>query len=107
GAMSAETIRGLKPWDRFWSQWAGAIFLRAYVNRARAGAFLPGSAAELEILLHVNLLNKAKYELGYELNNRPTWLDIPLEGILQLMEPESNASASQGATGEITALPTS
>jgi maltose alpha-D-glucosyltransferase/alpha-amylase len=31
-------------------------------------------------------LEKAFYELNYELNNRPTWTKIPLQGILQLME---------------------
>jgi maltose alpha-D-glucosyltransferase/alpha-amylase len=86
GAMSPEAVRRLEPWARFWSHWAGAIFLGAYVKRARAGTFLPASSAELKILLEVNLLNKAIYELGYELNNRPAWLKIPLEGILRLME---------------------
>jgi maltose alpha-D-glucosyltransferase/alpha-amylase len=86
GAMSAETVARLAPWARFWSHWAGAIFLRAYLSRARAGTFLPASTAELKTLLEVNLLNKALYELGYELNNRPAWLRIPLEGILELME---------------------
>ena len=86
GAISAETVRRLEPWARFWSQSAGAIFLGAYLSRARTGSFLPATPAELKVLLEVNLLNKALYELGYELNNRPAWLKIPLEGILQLME---------------------
>ena len=37
-------------------------------------------------MLSAYLLNKAAYEIGYELNNRPAWLAIPLKGILQLME---------------------
>ena len=86
GALSTEAVRRLEPWARFWSQWAGAIFCSAYLRRARAGTFLPGSPPEWKVLLEVNLLNKALYELGYELNNRPAWLKIPLEGILQLME---------------------
>jgi maltose alpha-D-glucosyltransferase/alpha-amylase len=86
GSIWAETVRRLEPWARFWSHWAGAIFLHAYLQRAKTGHFLPANQAELENLLEVNLLNKALYELGYELNNRPAWLQIPLEGILQLME---------------------
>jgi len=86
GAIHPEAAGRLEPWARFWSYWVSVIFLGAYLGRARSGQFLPASDAELKILLEVNLLNKATYELGYELNNRPTWLKIPLEGILQLME---------------------
>jgi len=86
GAIHPEAASRLEPWARFWSHWVSEIFLGAYLSRARTGQFLPATDAELKILLEVNLLNKATYELGYELNNRPAWLKIPLEGILQLME---------------------
>jgi len=86
GAINPEAMNWLESWARFWSDWAAIIFLDAYLSRARAGAFLPATTAELKVLLEVNLLNKALYELGYELNNRPGWLKIPLEGILQLIE---------------------
>jgi starch synthase (maltosyl-transferring) len=42
----------------------------------------------LGVLLNIFLLDKAVYELGYELNNRPDWLRIPLRGILQLLAQE-------------------
>ena len=46
----------------------------------------------MNILLDVYLLEKALYELGYELNNRPDWVRIPLAGILQLLQsPEAAA----------------
>jgi maltose alpha-D-glucosyltransferase / alpha-amylase len=35
-------------------------------------------------MLDIYLLEKAAYELGYELNNRPDWVSVPLEGILEL-----------------------
>jgi maltose alpha-D-glucosyltransferase/alpha-amylase len=41
---------------------------------------------ELQILLNVYLLEKAIYELGYELNHRPDWVKVPLHGILQLVD---------------------
>ena len=62
------------------------VFLKAYLG-ARAGRGISAeNHNELKTLLEVNLINKALYELGYELNNRPAWLKIPFEGILQLME---------------------
>ena len=50
-----------------------------------AGGFAPRE--ELELLLGVYVLEKAVYELRYELNNRPGWVAIPLRGIAQLLEP--------------------
>jgi predicted trehalose synthase len=39
----------------------------------------------LRHLLDAYLLDKAAYEIGYELNNRPDWVHVPLEGMLQLL----------------------
>ncbi len=57
-----------------------------YLAVAKEGAFLPRTREELSILLDTYLLEKAIYELGYELNNRPDWVKLPLLGILSLME---------------------
>ena len=62
----------------------GAEFLRAYRNTAQDAQFLPSSDEGFRKLLAVFLLDKALYELSYELNNRPTWVRIPLMGILSL-----------------------
>ena len=62
-----------------------AAFLRAYLPGASAAAFLPNDEGQLAVLLRAYLLDKALYELSYELNNRPTWVPIPLEGILALI----------------------
>ena len=47
---------------------------------------LPKDPEQLRILFDAYVLEKAIYEIGYELNNRPDWLKVPLEGILQLMK---------------------
>jgi len=81
-----EQFATLEPWARRWHRWVGAVFLRSYLATARAALFLPQSRAELQTLLDAFLLDKAVYELRYELNNRPTWARIPIEGILQSMQ---------------------
>jgi maltose alpha-D-glucosyltransferase/alpha-amylase len=50
--------------------------------------FLPHGREDFQVLLDAYLLEKAIYELGYELNNRPDWVRVPLAGILHLLEPE-------------------
>jgi maltose alpha-D-glucosyltransferase/alpha-amylase len=76
----------LEPWILFWHQWVTAVFLRTYMETASEGPFLPRTRREVEVLLDGLLLEKATYELLYELNNRPEWVKIPIAGILQLLE---------------------
>ena len=76
----------LEPWARVWNIWVCKTFLESYIEHAAAGEFLPVDREEVDILLNIYLLEKALYELGYELNNRPDWIQIPLTGILQLLE---------------------
>ena len=76
---------GLLAWGQFWERWVSASFLSSYLEAAAESAFLPKNKQELRILLDAYLLEKAIYELGYELNSRPDWVGIPLRGILQLM----------------------
>ncbi|MDX6526224.1 MAG: maltose alpha-D-glucosyltransferase / alpha-amylase, partial [Gaiellales bacterium] len=73
-------------WARFWYGWSAASFLRAYLETARAAGFLPGTDRDISVLLDAHMLEKAAYELRYEANNRPDWVQIPAQGILQLLE---------------------
>jgi maltose alpha-D-glucosyltransferase / alpha-amylase len=77
----------LKLWAQYWQQWVSARFLREYLSVASKARFLPLTENEFAVLLQAYLLEKAIYELGYELNNRPDWVWLPIQGILQLMEP--------------------
>jgi maltose alpha-D-glucosyltransferase/alpha-amylase len=74
----------LRAWARLWENAASAEFLRAYRTAIAADPTLLPSAERAQALLTVYLLEKALYELLYELNNRPAWLRIPLAGILSL-----------------------
>ena len=53
-------------------------------SATKGAAFLPARPADLEALLQLFMLDKALYELGYELNNRPDWVHIPLAGLLRV-----------------------
>ncbi len=80
-----ERVQTLRPWAYYWQRWVSAAFLKAYLEVSRNAQFIPRSREELSLLLDLCLLDKAVYELGYELNNRPSWVRIPLEGISQLL----------------------
>jgi maltose alpha-D-glucosyltransferase/alpha-amylase len=73
-------------WARFWNGWVAKVFLSAYLEAATPGGFLPDSREQLRDLLEFYLLEKAIYELGYELNNRPDWVRIPLQGLHDLIQ---------------------
>ena len=66
------------------------VFLQTYVEVAQAGNLNIGYNKEIDFLLKYCLLEKAVYELGYELNPRPRWSVIPLTGIASIMEFDKN-----------------
>ncbi len=68
------------------SSWA---IPRGYLEAAGAAPFIPKSRDELRILLDAFVMDKAVYKLGYELDNRPEWLLIPLLSISQLLGLEN------------------
>jgi len=73
------------PWTTFWYGWVGAEFLKGYLGTAKHAAFLPKTDGDIGVLLDAYLLEKALYEVAYELNNRPDWVGIPLRGIVELL----------------------
>ncbi|MCL5743691.1 MAG: maltose alpha-D-glucosyltransferase [Acidobacteria bacterium] len=83
-ARRPEEYGTLERWAAFWEKWTSAAFLRAYRQTAADAPFLPARSEHLQTLLEAFLLDKALYELKYELNNRPGWVRIPLHGILGL-----------------------
>jgi maltose alpha-D-glucosyltransferase/alpha-amylase len=85
GGFRPEDLPLLESWANHWYVWVCATFVKTYLMIAAEGHFLPASKEETEVLLDALLLEKAVYELGYELNNRPQWVNIPIQGIRQLM----------------------
>jgi maltose alpha-D-glucosyltransferase / alpha-amylase len=83
--MQAEDARKMSKWADAWNTCVADRFLAKYFETASAATFLPQSKEETQVILDLHLLEKAIYELGYELNNRPTWVGIPLQGISKLL----------------------
>ncbi len=74
----------LAAWAQLWQNCASAEFLAAYCETISIREGLIPSPKDAQTLLNAYLLEKALYELLYELNNRPAWLRIPIAGILSL-----------------------
>jgi maltose alpha-D-glucosyltransferase/alpha-amylase len=81
-----EDLPAMEKWGYFWQLWVSASFLQSYLEVAGQAAFLPKNENDLQVLLDAYCLEKAIYELGYELNNRPEWVNLPIQGICQLLQ---------------------
>ena len=88
GAVAPGQQDVAESWARAWYGWVSGAFLGAYLEVAAGAPFVPRDDGELEDLLVVHVLDKAVYELGYELNNRPDWVRLPLQGIAALVGDE-------------------
>jgi maltose alpha-D-glucosyltransferase/alpha-amylase len=84
GALGKADFATMEPWARFWQIWCSWAFLRGYLETANGTGILPKGREELQVLLDAFVLEKAVYELGYELDNRPNWAFIPIHGIAQI-----------------------
>jgi maltose alpha-D-glucosyltransferase/alpha-amylase len=79
----------LEPWATFWQHWISVRFVQSYLAAAAGASFLPPERRDLATLLEAFVLDKALYELHYELNNRLDWVRIPLQSSLRLLEIHS------------------
>jgi maltokinase len=82
----ARLLRGIDVAEE-WEERARAAFLEGYFEHVDSGLLPPGESPTRQ-LLSVFELEKAVYELRYELNNRPDWVGIPVAGILRLLEAD-------------------
>jgi len=83
-ATVRESERGAaEPWAKLWSTWTPAAFLAAYLEGAKGSPFLPETRAELEMLLHTHVIEKALDELEAELGRRDDWALAAVRAILE------------------------
>jgi maltose alpha-D-glucosyltransferase / alpha-amylase len=83
--VRSEDLALLETGAQFWYRWVSAAFLRAYLAESEKGNHLPARSESVEVLLTAYLIEKALYEILYELNNRPGWVNIPIRGVLDLL----------------------
>lgn len=98
GSIAENQVKSAAAWARYWAAWVSATFLKAYLEGSRGAPYLPQSEG-LSVLMDAELMRGAIYEIGYELNNRPGWVKIPLQAVINLTTPrESSAEAANETT---------
>lgn len=86
---AAGTVTGA--WQA-WEAGAAHLFVSAYLEATADAAFLPTERRHRDALLRAYVVDKAIYEVGYELNNRPDWVAIPLGGVLRCLAEAATVS---------------
>lgn len=84
-------VRDGRSFSAEWERHARGAFLDAYLEAVAGHPLLPRDDARVKQALDFFMLDKVIYELQYELNNRPDWIRIPLEGLLGLLAAEESA----------------
>ncbi|PKN13324.1 MAG: maltose alpha-D-glucosyltransferase [Deltaproteobacteria bacterium HGW-Deltaproteobacteria-4] len=95
GTYSDADQARLAPLARGWVREVREIFLRAY-DESTCDSGLFGDFAEVQGLIALFELEKALYELRYEISNRPGWIDVPLQGVLTLCGLSAESGAVKG-----------
>ncbi len=80
----------LEQWAESWYYNISRLFLQGYFEKVGDSNFIPEDHEDFKILMETFLLEKAVYELNYELNNRPDWVLIPLRGIKTIIRRFKN-----------------
>ncbi len=79
-----------------WVANVSAAFLRGYLEAIDDTDLLPRDAEALRISLDAHLIEKACYEIRYELDHRPDYVEVPIAGVRRLLLPEENTSDLEG-----------
>ena len=82
-------VNYLERWADLWYFYISGVFLDQYLQTVGDADLLPRDREDFAVLLDAFLLEKAVYELGYELNNRPDWLMIPIRGIQHILKADT------------------
>ena len=75
-----------EPWVEHWYKNVSYQFLHSYLETAAGATFIPREQEHIEVLIRLFVIEKAIYETDYEMNNRPDWIRIPLNGLSKIVE---------------------
>jgi 1,4-alpha-glucan branching enzyme len=95
----------LAPWAALWQHVVSASFLRGWLAAVKGTVVVPRRLRVTRALLDLFLLEKGLYEVHYEMNNRPDWVGIPLEGLQEIVTAERNERSARGNTPVPTTRP--
>lgn len=84
--LKKDEINTLVPFVEQWQKYMSTFYVQAYLDTVKDSMLVPQNKDDLKILLETYILEKAIYELNYELNNRPDWVIIPIRGIKAIMQ---------------------
>jgi maltose alpha-D-glucosyltransferase/alpha-amylase len=85
GREREEDVPRLSEWGDAVRDWCEVLFVRAYLETTKGERFIPHATKDVKRLLDFYTIEKALYEVSYELQNRPTWLGLPLSGLQRLV----------------------
>jgi maltose alpha-D-glucosyltransferase/alpha-amylase len=88
-------------WAEAWYKCVCVVFLRSYLRVTGGSDIIPRDREAFKVLLEAYLIEKAFYELSYELNNRPAWAVIPLRGISDLLMNLFQYPPQDSDTGQV------
>jgi trehalose synthase-fused probable maltokinase len=86
GEPDSEEWKRLQPWADSWEALARERFLASYLRKSHEGKFLAPERETLGAMLDFFEIDKALYELEYELGHRPEWVRIPTAGMARVIE---------------------
>ncbi|EDY20760.1 trehalose synthase [Chthoniobacter flavus Ellin428] len=81
----ADDVQRLAPWAQAWAETIRDSYLTAYLEAAAGASFLPTSAEDTQLLLEAYQLDKALYEVAYDLSYRPGWVATPLRAVKTML----------------------
>jgi len=86
GLVPSEHYSALAHRGQVWHMWVTIRFLTGYLGESAGKSFVPSDPADTHALLSAHVLDKALYEVRYDLGHRPDWAPIPLRGIVSMLE---------------------